>query len=290
MMKAIYCNFIAILKLLLLPISVIFIQNWTSLSKRKYMKWILRILQWTVILYIFEIFGACLFQDKILYHNWGWCFTHENPIGERSPLDQNLAYKETFIKTHDGEKLHTWFIPQPDSKLKPTLIYYKGNYRNIGNSMPKIVQFYQKFGCNIIISEYRGYGNSTGIPSEKGLQIDAETVLDYALNLKEIDTKKIIIHGFSMGGAVAGYIAHKRNNDIAGIILENTFGSVSHILDYWLINLYPFKKLISWNYWPTVEYIKTLTKPLLVICAEFMRANSFYRQEVFLVECANLTP
>ena len=77
--------------------------------------------------------------------------------------------------------------------------------------------------------DYRGYGHSEGNPSERGLQYDAEATLDWALGNQDIDHTKIFIFGRSLGGAVTIDLASKRQQDISGIIIENTFTSLSKV-------------------------------------------------------------
>ena len=80
---------------------------------------------------------------------------------------------------------------------------------------------------NVVIVGYRGYGRSQGSPTEQGLQLDSEAVLDWTINWSNIDNTKIFVYGWSMGGAVTIWLAAKRQHEICGIILENTFTSIS---------------------------------------------------------------
>lgn len=80
--------------------------------------------------------------------------------------------------------------------------------------------------------EYRGYGLSSGTPSEVGLMIDAQTALNYIRQQKETRGGKIIIYGQSLGGAVAVQLVAKNqeSGDIAGLVLENTFTSMRKLI------------------------------------------------------------
>ena len=80
--------------------------------------------------------------------------------------------------------------------------------------------------------EYRGYGLSTGTPNEEGLMVDAQTALDYIRQQKETRGGKIIIYGQSLGGAVAIQLVAKNQEagDVAGLILENTFTTMSKLI------------------------------------------------------------
>ena len=71
---------------------------------------------------------------------------------------------------------------------------------------------------------YRGYGFSTGRPSEKGLVIDAQCALDYLLNKNEATKNtKIILYGQSLGGALSIQLVSRNEDKVAALILENTF-------------------------------------------------------------------
>ena len=62
---------------------------------------------------------------------------------------------------------------------------------------------YQECKINILLFDYRGYGKSTGKPSEWGLYIDAQAVYDYVRQRTDLIQEKIIFYGHSLGGAVA---------------------------------------------------------------------------------------
>jgi fermentation-respiration switch protein FrsA (DUF1100 family) len=80
--------------------------------------------------------------------------------------------------------------------------------------------------------EYRGYGHSTGTPNEKGLKIDAQTGLDYIRTRDDLKSSNIIVYGQSLGGAVAIDLVtkNKGTGDIKGLILENTFLSLTKMI------------------------------------------------------------
>ncbi|PPQ76812.1 hypothetical protein CVT24_011655 [Panaeolus cyanescens] len=92
-------------------------------------------------------------------------------------------------------------------------------------------------GYDVWIAEYRGFGESTGTPSEKGLRIDAQTVLDAVLADPERDRaqKPIFVHGHSLGTAVAIDLASQKVNSdkISGLILDTPFTSISGLIKSW---------------------------------------------------------
>ena len=93
-----------------------------------------------------------------------------------------IPYEEHIIKTEDNESIHVWLLLQQDSKNVPTLIYFHGNAGNMGFRLQNAAEMYARVGINILMMDYRGYGKSTGVPSEKGLKYDADAVLKFAIS------------------------------------------------------------------------------------------------------------
>lgn len=97
--------------------------------------------------------------------------------------------------------------------------------------------------------EYRGYGNSDSVPpTEAGLKLDAQAAFDFCT--KHLPTSTIYAFGRSLGGAVAIDLAMARSGKLAGVIVENTFTSISDMVDClmpWLSPIKPFVLKIGWN-------------------------------------------
>ena len=93
-------------------------------------------------------------------------------------------------------------------------------------------------------------GSSVGTPNETGLNIDADTVLLYAVKHPKLRNSKVIVFGQSLGGAVAVSLAHRYPELVLGVILENTFQSISTMVDVIMPYLKPLKAYvlnIKWN-------------------------------------------
>ena len=124
---------------------------------------------------------------------------------------------------------------------------------------------YEKWDANILIVGYRGYGHSEGIPTEEGLKIDSLAILDWALKNNQINKSKIFIFGRSLGGAVALYLATHRKEHIQGLILENTFTSISDMVDQIFPYICVLKSLVLRINWNSKELITKLEHPMLFI-------------------------
>ena len=81
-----------------------------------------------------------------------------------------------------------------------------------------IVQIVQS---HVILVAYRGYSDSDGVPSEQGIKIDAETIVNYALEFNKKNNLDLFVYGKSLGGAVAIHVASSPyfQNKIDGLIL-----------------------------------------------------------------------
>ncbi|WZH44696.1 Alpha/Beta hydrolase protein [Fusarium acuminatum] len=161
------------------------------------------------------------------------------PANSRSdvpkPSDFGLSnFEELYIPTDDGEKLSAFYIrgPRGHKNSNITILMFHGNAGNIGHRLPIARMIINYIGCNVFMLEYRGYGSSTGQPDESGLNIDAQTGLNYLRQRAETRDHKLMVYGQSLGGAVAIKLVSKNQEkgDIAGLILENTFLSIRKLI------------------------------------------------------------
>ena len=109
---------------------------------------------------------------------------------------------------------------------------FHGNAGNIGHRVPIAKVLEENIGCNVFMLEYRGYGLSTGTPDEDGINIDAQTAIDYIRNQNETRNDKIIVYGESIGGACAIRLVASNQDagDVVGLILINTFTSIRKLI------------------------------------------------------------
>ncbi|MEF9426508.1 MAG: alpha/beta hydrolase, partial [Candidatus Mariimomonas ferrooxydans] len=175
---------------------------------------------------------------------------------EATPKDIGLNYEEISLYTHDGVQLSAWFIPSENPRA--TVLFCHGNGGNISHRLEKI-KIFNALDLNVLIFDYRGYGMSTGSPSENGLYLDAETVYGYFTDGKSIPAQKIIAYGESLGAAVAVNLAGK--HDLGGIIIEGGFTSVGDMAK----RIFPFiPTFIYSSRYDVLEKIKDIKYPKLI--------------------------
>ncbi|KAH6872025.1 Alpha/Beta hydrolase protein [Coprinopsis sp. MPI-PUGE-AT-0042] len=147
-----------------------------------------------------------------------------------------MPYVNLPLKTKDGDAYALNGSYVSDDQMisdRPTIIMFHGNGGNHGHRGPLAKIFYMRFRCNVLMMSYRGYGKSEGSPSEKGLQIDAQTALDYLM--EHVEAPKIprqILYGQSIGGAVSIDFASRNPTKISALILENTFTSLPALIPH----------------------------------------------------------
>ena len=167
-----------------------------------------------VLIFILLCLAVCgafyHYQDVLLYYP-------EQPESARvfvqTPNTVGLPYENVFLETDDGVRITGYFVPQSLDRRReaPTMLYFHGNAGNIGHRLNNVQAIYSYCGCNVLLLEYRGYGKSEGSPSENGMRLDAKAAMDYLLNREDVDSKKIIVFGRSLGGAVAIDLASDLN-------------------------------------------------------------------------------
>ncbi|MDX1444486.1 MAG: alpha/beta hydrolase, partial [Gammaproteobacteria bacterium] len=114
---------------------------------------------------------------------------------------------------------------------------------------------------NSLIIDYRGYGNSSGEPSEEGLYTDARTAWCYLVDERGIPSKHITVFGRSLGGSVAAKLATEV--EPAALIVESAFTSVPDAAAdiYWWL---PVRWLSRFEF-ATKDYVQQVRCPVLVV-------------------------
>lgn len=130
----------------------------------------------------------------------------------------------TTITTEDGETLVAWVLPPQDGK--PVLLYFPGQKGNL--AWPGFLERYRALsedGDGLFVVSYRGYGGSTGMPSEAGLRADARA--GYKAAAARFGADRIVVYGESLGTGVAVGLAAEA--PVKGVILESPYMSTAAV-------------------------------------------------------------
>jgi pimeloyl-ACP methyl ester carboxylesterase len=169
-----------------------------------------------IALVIFGGFVALMYamQRSLMYY----------PERFRTPPDVAglLDAQEVVLDTADGEKLIGWYVPPRDGK--PLVLYFHGNAGALQHRVDRFRALIAP-GNGLLALSYRGYGGSTGSPSEAGLIADAEAAYRFAL--ARAPAERIVAFGESLGSGVAVALAASRQ--VGAVVLEAPFTSAADV-------------------------------------------------------------
>jgi fermentation-respiration switch protein FrsA (DUF1100 family) len=142
---------------------------------------------------------------------------HPEPRGAGPGAGSGIEVVE--VVTADGERLVGWWLPPKDGK--PVILYFHGNASTLEGDVGRWRRTAAE-GVGFLAIDYRGFGGSTGRPTEKGLHQDAAAA--YGWLAKRVPTENIVIHGFSLGSGVAVRLASER--PARALVLEAPYTSI----------------------------------------------------------------
>lgn len=175
-----------------------------------------------------------------------------------TPDRVGLRYESVRFATRDGLSLHGWYLPA--DPRRETLLFFHGNAGNITHRLDSLLIF-NELRLNVLIFDYRGYGESQGKPSESGTHLDARAALDYLTGPRGIPPSQIIYFGRSLGGAIAAWLSTIKPPKL--LIVESTFTSATDAA----AEIYRFLpvRLMSRFHYETEEYLKSVETPVLIV-------------------------
>ncbi len=180
-------------------------------------------------------------------------------VVEFTPASLDMTYTDISMTTEDGQTITGWFVPAPQGEPADTVLFCHGNGGNIGNNIEPVHAFH-KLGCNVLVFDYRGYGRSSGKPSEKGTYTDAYTAWNYLTKQQGVPPEKIIIFGQSLGGPIAAWLTQKVSPKM--LVIESTFTSAPDMAAK-MFPLLPARFLCRYKY-DTRSYLKSIKCPVLI--------------------------
>ena len=144
------------------------------------------------------------------------------PQGDWSARER-LGASDAWLRTSGGLKLNAWWLECPGARF--TTLFLHGNAGNITHR-EDIARIITGAGSSVLLLDYRGYGRSGGSPTETGLYRDADAAYDWLI-AQRVPAESIIIHGESLGTAVAVDLASRRK--CAGLVLASPFPSAQAV-------------------------------------------------------------
>ena len=177
---------------------------------------------------------------------------------QATPEVIGLEYESLTLTSSDDEQLDAWFIPADPAR--GTVLFCHGNAGNISHRLDSI-RIFNDLGLSVLIFDYRGYGQSTGRPTEKGTYKDADAAWQYLVEQRGTQPENIILFGRSLGASIAADLATRQ--PAAGVILESAFTSVPDIAT----QLYPWLPVrwLSRYQYNNLKKMADIHSPVLIV-------------------------
>jgi fermentation-respiration switch protein FrsA (DUF1100 family) len=171
--------------------------------------------------------------------------------------------EDVSFETEDSLRLQGWFLPA-ESKTGAAAIVFNGNAGNRSHRAA-LAAALSGIGVSVLLFDYRGYGGNPGTPTESGLLADARAARAYLASRVDVDERRLIYFGESLGGAVATALAEEHRP--AALILRSPFTSVADMarLHYPFLPVHP---LLLVDRYDTIGRIGSVRCPVLVIAGE----------------------
>lgn len=184
-------------------------------------------------------------------------------IGEDSRFGEDVE-----LETGDSCTLRGWLVKGRNTSEQtdppPLVLYFPGNSLNRHERIDDLREVASS-GFDVLIFDYRGFGDSSGAPSEQALSSDAMLIWRYATGPLGYDQSRIVVFGESLGGAVALSLWANTNDDLprpAALVLNASFTSMQEIVA-WHYPWFPFRFLLL-DHWPSIERITRVEAPITV--------------------------
>jgi pimeloyl-ACP methyl ester carboxylesterase len=194
-------------------------------------------------------------QDRLLFYPQPLSEADARAVEKIAPRSERFE-----LKTSDGTHLRGWLVRGPAHGTWPLVIYFGGNAEEVSWLLP---EFSRIPTYATLLVNYRGYGSSEGSPSERAMFNDALEAYDKIVQRPDIDARRVIVMGRSLGTGVATYVASQR--PIAGAVLISPYDSMVAVAH----SVYPFLpvSLLLRHRFESDRRAPSIQTPLLALAA-----------------------
>jgi uncharacterized protein len=163
---------------------------------------------------------------------------------------------EEFLEAADGVRVIAWHVPPKGDR--PVVLYFHGNGGALRNRAGRFASLVAD-GTGLVALSYRGYGGSSGSPSEDGLINDGRAA--YAFAAARYPARRLVAWGESLGSGIAVALAAEK--EFAKLVLEASYSSTVDVA----ASIYPIVpvRLLMKDQFRSDERIAKVTEPVLVL-------------------------
>jgi len=224
--------------------------------------WTVHILRVVVLVYLGLAAIMFSIQDKFV-------FPGASTQGQRDTLlTASSSSQLLWLHTADGARIAALFgtalqisgAPLADHRDRPSIIFFYGNGSCMAYSTD-LFDHLRRMGANVIIPDYEGYGMSSGKPSEAGCYATGNAAYNYLLSRDDINGRKIVLMGQSLGAATAIELASRR--PAAGLITVSAFTNLSDMAKK-LMHGMPIAWVLRYSF-DNIDKMPKVSCPILII-------------------------
>lgn len=179
----------------------------------------------------------------------------------KDTIEQEFTIESVVYKSSNGNTLNGWFLKSKKEIAPATILHFHGNAGCVLSQYQAVLPLL-KYGFQIFIFDYSGFGFSEGKATKKNVLTDALATLDYLKNREDVKDTKLVLYGQSLGGHLSAVVGSQKQNDIDVLVIEGAFSSHKDIAAH----MVPvFGRIFVKQEYSATKSIKNFHKPLLVI-------------------------
>ncbi len=179
----------------------------------------------------------------------------------KDTIEFDFTIESVVFESSNGNKLNGWVL-KPKNKIPTiTLLNFHGNAGFLMSEYHAMTPLL-KYGFQVFVFDYSGFGFSEGKATRENVLIDAYSALSFVKSRPDIKDTKLVIYGQSLGGHLSAVVAEKRQADIDGLVMEGAFSSHKDIAAK---TAGIFGRILVSEKYSAFKSIRTFEKPVLVI-------------------------
>ncbi|HMQ46258.1 MAG TPA: alpha/beta hydrolase [Saprospiraceae bacterium] len=215
-----------------------------------------------VLLFLLLLSVFYLFQNRFIYQT--------SRLEKNYRFDFKAPFEEVWLKTSDGENIQGLFFPA--SEEKGVVLYLHGNRGHL-QRWGAIHDDFLKNQYSLFVIDYRGYGKSSGKPTEQGLYQDALSA--YQWLEKQYAPENIAIYGRSLGSGVAAWLAAEAPQSKM-LLLETPYDRLPNVISY---RYSPLLRPLIRSTFPSDTYLEKVECPVYIFAATEDQIVPFFLAE-----------
>lgn len=154
---------------------------------------------------------------------------YPQPEIDSTPEQLGYDFQRLADTAEDGVELVHWLIPAVREPRRGAILFFHGNSQNISAYQKKVLWLVDA-GFDVLLFEYRGYGDSGGEAELGKSMADIRQAMQHFV--QQYPQDKRIVLGQSLGATMAGFVLaeYRLADDFDAVILDSAFAGYRRIM------------------------------------------------------------